>query len=76
MHYEYTPASTKKMLFEITEGNHSTPLFPNTGNGDVGNVAYAWLEMFMKDNDCYSKILSINSLNQNATASKHKTNLN
>ena len=76
VHYEYTPASTKKMLFEITEGNHSTPLFPNTGNGDVGNVAYAWLEMFLKDNDCYNKILSINSLNQNATASKHKANLN
>mgnify|MGYP003632174243 CR=1 FL=1 len=75
VHYEYTPATTKKMLFEITEGNHSTPLFPSTGNGDVGNVAYAWLETFLRGNDCYTQMLNINSLNQNSTASKHQTNL-
>ncbi|MFT6053256.1 MAG: dienelactone hydrolase [Roseivirga sp.] len=76
VHYEYTPATTKKMLYEITDGNHSTPLYPKTGNGDVGNVAYAWLEMFLKDSGCYSTMLSANSLNQNSTASKHETNLN
>ncbi|MFT6826839.1 MAG: dienelactone hydrolase [Roseivirga sp.] len=76
VHYEYTPASTKKMLYEITEGNHSTPLYPSTGNGDVGNIAYAWLEMFLGKNECYSRILSTNALNQNSTASKHLINLN
>ncbi|MGW8124080.1 poly(ethylene terephthalate) hydrolase family protein [Roseivirga echinicomitans] len=75
VHYEYTPTTTKKMLFEITEGNHSTPLFPNTGNGDVGNVAYAWLGLFLGNNDCYTQMLSANVLNQNSTASKHQTNL-
>lgn len=76
VHYEYTPATTQKMLFEITEGNHSTPLFPSTGNGDVGNVAYAWLGMYLNGDGCYAKILKANALNQNSTASKHKTNLN
>lgn len=76
VHYDYTPATTKKMLFEITDGNHSTPLYPSTGNGDVGNVAYAWLGMYLQDNSCYAKMLSANSLNKNSTASKHQTNLN
>ncbi|WP_323755950.1 acetylxylan esterase [Roseivirga sp.] len=75
VHYDYTPTTTTKMLFEITEGNHSTPLFPSTGNGDVGNVAYAWLETFLRGNDCYLQMLNVNSLNQNSTASKHQTNL-
>lgn len=76
VHYTYTPASTKKMLYEVTEGNHSTPLFPSTGNGDLGNVAYAWLAMYLDGNGCYAEMLKSNALNQNATASKHQTNLN
>ena len=76
VHYDYTPATTKKMLYEITEGNHSTPLFPSAGNGDVGNVGYAWLQMYLNDSGCYSTMLSTNSLNQNSTASKHQTNVN
>lgn len=76
VHYASTPESTKKMLFEINEGNHSTPLFPATGNGDVGNVAFAWLELYLNNNKCYAEILKTNALNQNATASKHQTNLN
>lgn len=76
VHYDYTPATTKKMLFEVKEGNHSTPLFPSTGNGDLGNVTYAWLGMYLEGNGCYAKMLSANSLNQNSTASKHQTNLN
>ncbi len=76
VHYDYTPSNTKKMLFEIIEGNHSTPLYPNTGKGDLGNVAYAWLELFVGGNDCYSQLLSTNALNQNSTASKHQSNLN
>lgn len=76
MHYTYTPATTQKMLYEIKEGNHSTPLFPSTGEGDLGNVAFAWLGMHLNGNGCYAEMLKANALNQNATASKHKTNLN
>lgn len=76
VHYDYTPATTKKMLFEVIEGNHSTPLFPSTGNGDLGNVAYAWLNMYLNGDSCYAEVLKTNALNQNATASKHQTNLN
>jgi hypothetical protein len=64
------------MLYEISEGNHSTPLFPNTGNGDVGNMAYAWLETFLKGSGCYTNMLNSNAFNQNLSASKHQTNLN
>ncbi len=76
IHYTSTPESTKKMLFEITEGDHRTPLFPSTGNGDVGNVAFAWLQLYLNSNNCYTEILKTQALDQNATASNIKTNLN
>jgi dienelactone hydrolase len=76
VHYNYTPNSTNKLLFEISDGNHNTPLNPETGNGDVGNVAYAWLQLFLNDNECYCKILNVDSLDQNLTATNYQTNLN
>lgn len=76
VHYNYTPNSTSKLLFEISGGNHYTALYPNTGNGDLGNVAYAWLKLYLDDNDCYCGMLSLDSLDQNFTASKYQTNLN
>lgn len=76
VHYNYTPNSTSKLIFEISGGDHYTALYPNTGNGDLGNVAYAWLKLFLDDNDCYCEMLSVDSLDQNLTASKYQTNLN
>lgn len=76
MHYNYTPNTTNKLLFEISGGNHYTPLNPLTGNEDVGNVAYAWFQLFLEDTACYCNLLSIASLDQNFTTSKYLTNLN
>ena len=76
IHYNYTPNSTSKLIFEISGGDHYTALYPNTGNGDLGNVAYAWLKLYLDDNDCYCQMLSVDSLDQNLTASKYQTNLN
>jgi len=75
LHYSSTPDSTKKLVFEITAGNHYTPLNPNTGNGDAGNVAFAWLKLFLDNDACYCNMLAVDSLNQNSTASKYETNL-
>ena len=76
VHYNYTPSSTPKLLFEISGGDHYTVLNPNTVNGDIGNVAYAWLKLFADNNPCYCNMLSTDSLNQNSTASTYQTNLN
>jgi hypothetical protein len=75
LHYNYTPSATNKLLFEISGANHYIPLNPLTGNGDVGNLGYAWLKLFLEDNNCYCDMLSDASLNKNSTASKYLTNL-
>jgi dienelactone hydrolase len=76
VHFNYTPSSTHKLLFEISGGDHYTPLNPSTGNGDVGNVAYAWLKLFLESDNCYCEMLSVDSLDLNSTGSDYQTNLN
>jgi dienelactone hydrolase len=76
VHYNYTPNSTPKLLFEIQWGDHYTPLDPSTGNGDVGNIAYAWLKLFLESDNCYCEMLSVDSLDLNSTGSDYQTNLN
>lgn len=76
LHYNYTPMTTNKLLFEIAEGSHSTPLDPTLKIGDVGNVAYAWLKLYLDDNKCYCGLLSINSFDLNSTSSAYQTNIN
>ncbi|HAQ71904.1 T9SS type A sorting domain-containing protein [Salibacteraceae bacterium] len=75
LHYDYTPSSTHKLLFEISGGDHYNVLNPNTVNGDIGNVAYAWLTLYADNNPCYCNMLLTDSLNQNSTASTYQTNL-
>ena len=76
IHYNYTPESTDKLHFEISGGDHYIPLSPSFNNGDAGNVVYAWLKLFLSNDDCYCGILSADSLDQNMTASNYQTNLN
>lgn len=76
LHYQNTPNSTNKLLIEISEGNHRTPLNPEASNGDVGNIAFAWLQLFLEDNNCYCSILREDSLNQNSNILKYITNIN
>jgi dienelactone hydrolase len=75
VHYNYTPSATHKLLFEISGADHNIPLNPLTGNGDVGNLGYAWLKLFLEGTNCYCNMLSDASLDQNETASKYFTNL-
>jgi dienelactone hydrolase len=76
VHYNYTPNTTSKMIFEVIGVGHNKPLKPSWGNGDLGNVGYAWLKLFLEDTYCYCTMLRDASLNQYETASKYLTNLN
>ena len=76
VHYNYTPNSTPKLLFEVSEAVHNIPLDPSIGNGDLGNVAYAWLQLFLYGDMCYCDLLETDLLDQNLTASNYLTNLN
>ncbi len=76
VHYNYTPSTTNKLLIEIAEGNHRTPLDPSLKNGDIGNVAYAWLKLYLEGNNCYCKFVSTSSFDLNSTSSDYKTNIN
>lgn len=76
IHYANTPGTTNKMIYEVKGGNHNTPLDPTTGSGDLGNVAFAWMNLYLNDDDCYCPMLKDDSLNQHASATKYETNIN
>ena len=76
LHYDYTPSSTSKLLFEIELGDHYTPLYPSTGRGDVGNIAFAWFKLFLDENKCYCDMLNSGSLDLNNKSSKYEIALN
>ena len=54
IHYNYTPESTTKMLFELEGGNHETGLNPYSGSGELGEKIIDWLNYHLLDNldDC------------------------
>tara|TARA_Y100001980_G_C14548844_1_gene330338 strand:+ start:1645 stop:2781 length:1137 start_codon:yes stop_codon:yes gene_type:complete len=54
IHYEYTPESTFKMLFELENGSHGTGLDPSAGYGELGEKVIQWLNHNLLDNsnDC------------------------
>lgn len=76
IHYANTPATTNKMIYEVKGGNHNTPLYPTTGSGDLGNVAHAWMNLYLNNDDCYCPMLRDDSLNQHASSSDFQTNIN
>jgi predicted esterase len=76
VHYNYTPNSTPKLLFEVSGADHNIPLDPLIGKGDLGNVVYAWLQLFLFGDMCYCDLLETDLLDQNLTASNYLTNLN
>jgi len=58
IHYNATPNTTDKVLFEIANGNHSVANTPNGGGGSVGKIALAWLKLYVEGNDCYCPLLT------------------
>lgn len=57
VHYDYTPESTNKMIFEIDGGDHSVANDPIGGDGYVGKIAVSWLKHFLVGDDCYCPLV-------------------
>jgi len=57
VHYDYTPNTTPKAIYEIENGSHSTGRFPSTANNYVGKIVLSWLNYFADDNDCYLPLI-------------------
>jgi pimeloyl-ACP methyl ester carboxylesterase len=71
IHYDYTPISTPKLLYEVENGDHFVANGPEGGNGEVGRMALSWLKKYLLDEDCYCPLL----LDVPLTASNYQTNV-
>ncbi|WP_026449751.1 T9SS type A sorting domain-containing protein [Aequorivita capsosiphonis] len=70
IHYNVTPNTTDKLLFEVENGDHSVANTPNGGNGAVGKIALSWLKLYVDKNDCYCPLLTDELLINPPAASK------
>jgi len=70
LHYDATPETTDKLLFEVANGNHSVANTPNGGDGAVGKIALSWLKLYVDENDCYCPLLTEELLVNPPAASK------
>jgi hypothetical protein len=57
IHYNKTPNTTDKLLFEVANGNHYVANTPNGGGGAVGKIALSWLQLYVAKNNCYCPLL-------------------
>lgn len=72
IHYQTTPGSTNKLLYEIAGGDHSVANSPNGGGGSVGKIALSWLKLYVEGNNCYCPLLKEDLLVNPPAASKVK----
>ena len=70
IHYNTTPNTTDKLLFEIENGDHFVANSPSGGGGSVGQIALSWLKLYVEENDCYCPLLTDNLLTNPLVASK------
>jgi dienelactone hydrolase len=70
IHYNKTPNTTDKVLFEIANGNHSVANTPSGGDGSVGKIALSWLKLNVEENNCYCPLLTNKLLANSPSASK------
>ncbi len=70
IHYNTTPTTTDKLLFEVANGDHSVANSPNGGGGTVGKLALSWLKLYVEGNDCYCPLLTDELLVNPPAASK------
>ncbi len=70
LHYNATPNTTDKLLFEVANGNHSVANTPNGGDGVVGRIALSWLKLYVDEDDCYCPLLTDSLLVNPPAASK------
>lgn len=58
IHYNVTPDTTNKLLFEVENGNHSVANTPTGADEAIGKIALSWLKLYLDDNDCYCPLLT------------------
>ena len=71
VHYDYTPLSTDKLIFELDNEGHDVANDPAGGDGDVGKIAFSWLQKHLVGDSCYCPLL----LDIPSTSSKYETNV-
>ncbi len=71
VHYANTPSTTKKLIFEIDNGNHNVANTPSGGQGYAGKIALSWLRYFLIGDSCYCPLL----IDAPPTASLYTTNV-
>ena len=57
VHYNFTPQSTDKLIYEIEFASHLVANGPEGGNGEVGRIALSWLKKYLIEDDCYCPLL-------------------
>ena len=57
VHYQYTPNSTPKALYEVQNGSHSVGNYPTSANNYMGKIVLAWLSNFLIGDECYYPLL-------------------
>ena len=79
IHYDYTPTTTDKLLYEVFQGPHNVANGPDVtnaegvsySNGEVGQFALAWLRVYLEDDVSYRPSL----FEVPESASNYETNL-
>ena len=71
IHYNYTPSTTDKLLFEVENGDHFVANGPDGGNGYVGNRAYEWIKNYLLGDNSNCELLR----EVPPTASQYLTNI-
>ena len=71
VHYNFTPQSTDKLIYEIEFASHLVANGPEGGDNEVGRIALSWLKKYLIEDDCYCPLL----LDTPYNASYYMTNI-
>tara|TARA_B100000029_G_scaffold494431_1_gene558159 strand:+ start:164 stop:1162 length:999 start_codon:yes stop_codon:yes gene_type:complete len=71
IHYNYTPSTTDKLLFEVEYGDHYVANGPYGGSGYVGDRALKWINNYLLGDNSNCELL----LEVPPTASQYLTNI-
>ena len=71
VHYNYTPNTTDKLIYEIEYGTHVVVTGPEGGDGETGRMVLSWLKKYLLNDNCYCPLL----LDIPITASNYITNI-
>ena len=56
-HFDSTPKTTPRLLYEIRGGGHFLPSSPENHQSEVGAITLAWVKVFVEGDDRYRAVL-------------------